>query len=76
LGHSIGGSGAIELVSSILSLHRQLVPPTINYQHQDPDCDLDYVISGARAMKLKTIMSNSFAFGGSNAVLLVRRKDS
>ena len=76
LGHSIGGSGAIELVSSILSLHRQLVPPTINYQHQDPDCNLDYVISGARAMKLKTIMSNSFAFGGSNAVLLVRRKDS
>lgn len=71
LGHSIAGSGALELIGCILSLCDQVVPPTINYKVPDPDCDLDYVIEGNRRMKLHNVMSNSFAFGGSNAVLIV-----
>jgi 3-oxoacyl-[acyl-carrier-protein] synthase II len=71
LGHSIAGSGALELIGCILSLRDQVVPPTINYSIPDPDCDLDYVTEGSRQVQLKNIMSNSFAFGGSNAVLIV-----
>ena len=71
LGHSIAGSGALELIGCILSLRDQIVPPTINYKVPDPECDLDYVTEGSRKMPLQTIMSNSFAFGGSNAVLIV-----
>ena len=70
-GHSIAGSGALELIGCILSLRDQVVPPTINYKVPDPECDLDYVTEGNRQMKLENIMSNSFAFGGSNAVLIV-----
>jgi 3-oxoacyl-(acyl-carrier-protein) synthase len=71
LGHSIAASGALELIGSILSLRDQIVPPTINYKVPDPECDLDYVIEGCRKVPLTNIMSNSFAFGGSNAVLIV-----
>lgn len=71
LGHSIAGSGALELIGCILSLRDQVVPPTINYKVPDPECDLDYVTEGSRKVKLQNIMSNSFAFGGSNAVLIV-----
>jgi len=71
LGHSIAGSGALELISSILSLRDQIVPPTINYKVPDAECDLDYVIEGSRKLRLQNVMSNSFAFGGSNAVLIV-----
>jgi 3-oxoacyl-(acyl-carrier-protein) synthase len=71
LGHSIAGSGALELIGSILSLRDQMVPPTINYKVPDPECDLDYVTEGSRSLQLQNIMSNSFAFGGSNAVLIV-----
>ncbi len=70
-GHSIAGSGALELIGCILSLRDQVVPPTINYKVPDPECDLDYVTEGKRSLPLKNIMSNSFAFGGSNAVLIV-----
>lgn len=71
LGHSIAGSGALELIGCILSLRDQVVPPTINYKVPDPDCDLDYVTEGCRNIRLRNAMSNSFAFGGSNAVLIV-----
>jgi 3-oxoacyl-[acyl-carrier-protein] synthase II len=71
LGHSIAGSGALELIGCILSLRDQLVPPTINYKVPDPECDLDYVTEGCRSLPLRNVMSNSFAFGGSNAVLIV-----
>jgi 3-oxoacyl-(acyl-carrier-protein) synthase len=71
LGHSIAGSGALELIGCILSLQGQVVPPTINYRVADPDCDLDYVTEGKRSLRLRNVMSNSFAFGGSNAVLIV-----
>lgn len=71
LGHSIAGSGALELIGCILSLRDQMVPPTINYKVPDPECDLDYVTEGKRSVRLRNVMSNSFAFGGSNAVLIV-----
>jgi 3-oxoacyl-(acyl-carrier-protein) synthase len=71
LGHSIAGSGALELIGCILSLRDQVVPPTINYKVADPVCDLDYVTEGQRSLRLSNVMSNSFAFGGSNAVLIV-----
>jgi 3-oxoacyl-[acyl-carrier-protein] synthase II len=71
LGHSIAGSGALELIGCILSLRDQVVPPTINYKVPDPECDLDYVTEGFRSLPLRNVMSNSFAFGGSNAVLIV-----
>ncbi len=70
LGHSIGASGALELISCILSLRDQVVPPTINYKIRDPQCDLDYVTDGSRSTRIFHAMSNSFAFGGSNAVLV------
>jgi len=72
-GHSIAGSGALELIGCILSLRDQVVPPTINYKVPDPECDLDYVTEGQRSLPLRNIMSNSFAFGGSNAVLIIRK---
>ena len=71
IGHSIAGSGALELIGCILSLRDQVVPPTINYKVPDPECDLDYVTDGSRNLPLRNVMSNSFAFGGSNAVLIV-----
>jgi 3-oxoacyl-[acyl-carrier-protein] synthase II len=71
LGHSIAGSGAMELIGCVLSLRDQVVPPTINYKMPDPECDLDYVVEGKRSLPLRNVMSNSFAFGGSNAVLIV-----
>ena len=71
LGHSIAGSGALELIGCILSLRDQVVPPTINCKIPDPVCDLDYVTDGKRSLRLRNVMSNSFAFGGSNAVLIV-----
>ena len=70
-GHSIAGSGALELIGCILSLRDQIVPPTINRKVPDPECDLDYVTEGSRKLSLNNVMSNSFAFGGSNAVLIV-----
>lgn len=76
LGHSIAGSGALELIACILSLRDQVVPPTINYKLPDPECDLDYVTQGNRHMRLQNIMSNSFAFGGSNAVLIVSQYEA
>lgn len=73
LGHSIAASGAMEVVGCILTLRDQIVPPTINYTTFDPECDLDYVTSGARRMAVNHIMTNSFAFGGSNAVLIISK---
>jgi len=71
IGHSIASSGALELIGCIQSLHDQVVPPTINYKVPDPECDLDYVTEGKRSLPLRNIMSNSFAFGGSNGVLII-----
>jgi nodulation protein E len=72
-GHAMGASGAIELVATILAMTRGAAPPTINYTEPDPDCDLDYVPNEPRPMRIDAAISNSFAFGGLNAVLAVRR---
>ncbi|XXF80506.1 beta-ketoacyl-ACP synthase II [Myxococcaceae bacterium GXIMD 01537] len=72
-GHMLGAAGGAEAVVSVLSLLRGVVPPTINYTTPDPDCDLDYVPNQAREMRVEAAMSNSFGFGGTNAVLLFRR---
>jgi beta-ketoacyl-acyl-carrier-protein synthase II len=71
LGHSIGASGALEFISCLHTLRDQVVPPTINYHVLDPECDLDYVTEGKRAHRVQLAMNNSFAFGGSNAVVVL-----
>lgn len=69
-GHTLAAAGAIEAVASLLALHQQFVPPTIHCTHPDPICDLDYVREGARARTVRTVLSNSFAFGGNNVCLV------
>ena len=72
-GHLLGAAGALEFVIAVTSLERDIVPPTMHLDSPDPACDLDYVAGAARAgISLRTVMSNSFAFGGTNAVLIAR----
>ena len=71
LGHSIAASGALELIGAVITLRDQIIPPTINYHIPDPECDLDYVTDGSRRHETRYIMSNSFAFGGSNGALII-----
>jgi 3-oxoacyl-[acyl-carrier-protein] synthase II len=75
-GHLLGAAGGIEAVFSILALHHGMLPPTINLDHPDPACDLDYVPNRARPATPQVVLSNSFGFGGVNACLLFRRCDS
>jgi 3-oxoacyl-[acyl-carrier-protein] synthase II len=75
LGHSLGASGGIEAVVASLAAHRNLVPPTINLDNPDPECDLDYVPHRARDRKVTYAMSNSFGFGGHNATLIVKKPE-
>jgi len=72
-GHLLGGAGGLEAGIATLVLRDQIVPPTINYENPDPDCDLDYVPNQARRVNVNYILSNSFGFGGTNAALLFRR---
>ena len=72
-GHLLGAAGGIEAVFSILALHHGILPPTINLDHPDPACDLDYVPNTARSVQTQVVLSNSFGFGGVNACLLFRR---
>ena len=74
-GHLLGAAGAVEGVFSALSLHHGLIPPTINYDNPDPQCDLDYVPNEARKTDLKVVLSNSFGFGGTNACVILRRAE-
>lgn len=69
-GHPLGAGGGIEAVASIMAMNENWAPPTINYSEPDPDCDLDYVPNVGRSMPIRYAMSNSFAFGGLNAVLV------
>lgn len=72
-GHLLGAAGAIEAVVCALSIENNKVHPTINLKERDPECDLDYVTEGARDVKINVAMSNSFGFGGHNAVIVMRR---
>jgi 3-oxoacyl-[acyl-carrier-protein] synthase II len=73
-GHLLGAPGALEFMAAVLALQHNAIPPTINLHQPDPECDLDYVPNiGRRNVKLDAVMSNSFAFGGSNAVLIAKR---
>jgi 3-oxoacyl-[acyl-carrier-protein] synthase II len=74
-GHLLGAAGAVELIISILALQEGILPPTINQEEPDPECDLDVVPNVARPAELRVILSNSFGFGGHNVSLLVRRWD-
>lgn len=75
-GHLLGAAGGVEMAVCALALRHQIVPPTINLEDPDPECDLDYVPNTAREAELKVVMSNSFGFGGHNATLLARKFDS
>jgi 3-oxoacyl-[acyl-carrier-protein] synthase II len=72
-GHALGAAGALEGICSVLTIHEGLIPPTINYHHVDPTCDLDCVPNVARRADVDVAMSNSFGFGGHNAVLVFRK---
>jgi 3-oxoacyl-[acyl-carrier-protein] synthase II len=74
-GHLLGAAGAVEGVFSALSLHHGLIPPTINYDNPDPQCDLDYVPNEARKADLRVVLSNYFGFGGTNACVILRRAE-
>jgi 3-oxoacyl-[acyl-carrier-protein] synthase II len=75
-GHAIGAAGALEAVACIMALNANVIPPTINLDTPDPACDLDYVPHHAREKELNVVMSNSFAFGGQNSVLIFKKFDS
>jgi nodulation protein E len=71
-GHAMGASAALELVATVLAIRHGVIPPTINYTEPDPECDLDYVPNVARSLRVQAAISNSFAFGGLNAVLAIK----
>jgi 3-oxoacyl-[acyl-carrier-protein] synthase II len=72
-GHMLGAAGGAEAVIGVLALVRNVLPPTINYETPDPDCDLDYVPNQPRETRVNAVMSNSFGFGGTNAILILKR---
>ncbi|MDB4691518.1 beta-ketoacyl-ACP synthase II [Verrucomicrobia bacterium] len=72
-GHMLGAAGAIEMAACTMALRDQKVPPTINYENPDPDCDLDYVPNQAREMEINAVMNNSFGFGGHNACVVAKK---
>jgi 3-oxoacyl-[acyl-carrier-protein] synthase II len=72
-GHMLGAAGAVEGIYSALALHHGMIPPTINYENPDPECDLDYVPNQARRVNISIALSNSFGFGGTNACVIFRR---
>jgi 3-oxoacyl-[acyl-carrier-protein] synthase II len=71
-GHTLGAAGAIESVYTVLAIERGMLPPTINQEFPDPECDLDYVPNRARAAKIRIALNNSFGFGGTNTTLAFR----
>ena len=72
-GHLLGAAGGVEAIYTLLSLQKQMIPPTINYTTPDPECDLDYVPNEAREKKLNVCVSNSFGFGGTNGVIIFKK---
>jgi 3-oxoacyl-[acyl-carrier-protein] synthase II len=74
-GHLLGAAGAVEAIASVLAMHYQIAPPTINYEFPDPACDLDYVPNVARPMQIDAVLSNGFGFGGTNGSLIFKKLD-
>ena len=74
-GHLLGAAGAVEAIFCALAIRDQVIPPTINLDNQDPECDLDYTPNVARETKVRTVISNSFGFGGTNGSLVLRAFD-
>lgn len=74
-GHAMSSSGVFEAIFSVMAIRDGIIPPTMNYEYPDPNCDLDYVPNVARPANLRNVMSNSFGFGGQNAVLVFKRWD-
>jgi 3-oxoacyl-[acyl-carrier-protein] synthase II len=72
-GHLLGGAGVVEAIYSVLTIKHGLIPPTINYEFPDPQCDLDYVPNKARRARVRTVLSNSFGFGGTNSSLIFQQ---
>jgi 3-oxoacyl-[acyl-carrier-protein] synthase II len=75
-GHCLGASGAIEAIACVFAVQRDVLPPTINYEAEDPECDLDYIPNEAREAKVDVALSNNFGFGGHNACLVIRKFDA
>lgn len=75
-GHLLGGAGGVESAIAVLTIKNGIIPPTINYENPDPDCDLDYVPNVSRKAEVRTALTNSFGFGGTNAALVLRRYES
>ncbi len=73
IGHLLGAAGGVEAVFSVLAIHDKVIPPTINLDNPDDECDLDYVPHTAREAEVDIVMSNSFGFGGTNGTLVFKR---
>ena len=73
IGHLLGAAGGVESVATVLTVYHDLIPPTMNYEEPDPECDLDYVPNQARAARVEVAITNSFGFGGTNATLVFRK---
>jgi 3-oxoacyl-[acyl-carrier-protein] synthase II len=73
VGHLLGAAGVVEAIFTVLTMRNGIIPPTINYDTPDPECDLDYVPNVARKAEVNTAISNSFGFGGFNATLVFRK---
>ena len=73
-GHLLGAAGGVELIACLLAMKKGIIPPTMNYEYPDPDCQgLDFVPNQARKKEVKVAISNSFGFGGHNAVLIIKK---
>jgi 3-oxoacyl-[acyl-carrier-protein] synthase II len=72
-GHLLGAAGGVEAIYTLLAMKRSLIPPTINYNTPDPECDLNYVPNDSRQSDLNICVSNSFGFGGTNGVLIFKK---
>ena len=73
IGHTVAAAGILELIATVLGMNHDFIPPTINYQTPDPDCDLDYVPNQARERSFSCALSNSFGFGGQNSTLIIKK---
>jgi 3-oxoacyl-[acyl-carrier-protein] synthase II len=76
MGHLLGAAGGVETAICVMAVQRDIIPPTLNLTHPDPDCDLDYVPHKARPAEVRWALNNSFGFGGTNASILVGKHES